>query len=109
MWYSFPCIRIPEEISKAFYTFYYSDNKPEEFNIIINSGKMDDLLFMEFLKHYYPKLNATNLAPNLCDHIDFLLGGSIANQQRQGTARAAYFNEPNLVKSLMYSLQVFNH
>jgi hypothetical protein len=109
MWYSFPCIRIPEEIATAFYNFYMKENKPDKFNSIINSGKMDDLLFMEFLKHYYPKLNVINLAPNLCDHVDFLLGGSIANQQRQGTARAAYFNEPELVTSLMYKLQVFNH
>lgn len=83
MRYSFPCIRIPYEIAKysANWFFNYAMNE-NEYRIVINSGRQDDNMFKEALKDYREDVNIINLAPNLVEHIDYLIGGSLVNVQR---------------------------
>ena len=43
---------------------------------------------------------------NLIDHIDYLIGGSIVNKERQVTiTSAAYFQEPELIEQLKDKLE----
>jgi len=80
MWYSFPCIRIPDVIAKEFATWFYREcvYNPE-YRLWIQKKKYDDTLFRIFLEDFYPDMSVLNLAPNIVDHIDYLIGGSLIN------------------------------
>ena len=100
MWYSFPCLFIPGDIAEEFYNWFMQEEKNEEFKQMINTGKMDDLIFKEYLIKHHPDMKVTNISPNLVDHIDYMIGGSIANKARSKIARAKSFPDPELVKGL---------
>lgn len=101
IWFSFPCIRIPGNIAQSFYNWFMDEEiKSKDFADMIQTGKMDDLIFIEYLKKYYPDEPVTNIAPALVDHIDYLIGGSIANAQRQKIARATFFEDSQIVKDI---------
>lgn len=103
MWYSFPCIRILNKIGMEAADWFYSKaiNDPK-YSKIIESRKQDDYLFREFIieKNYA----GINLSPNLVDHIDYLIGGSIVNRERadkEGVqSMALYFEDKDLIDDL---------
>ena len=103
MWWSFPCIRIPNKIAKEMAVwadiYVWRDS---QFGFWIRRKKGDDLIFKVFVESYYPNEPVLNLAPNLVDHIDYLLGGSTVNKQRtQANVRSLYFDDTDLVNDLM--------
>jgi hypothetical protein len=103
MWYSFPCIRIPNDIMKEFaewYLKYFKNNVV--YKHIVRSGKHDDMVFRMFLESRYKEdeLTITNLRPNIVDHIDWLIGGSTINYHRDKPIRALYFEDEDLVDEL---------
>lgn len=100
MWFSFPCIRIPNQyarncaewvnkyiIGNFAYTKYWKD------------GKNDDWCFRQYLNEFHKTDKALNLAPNLVDHIDYLLGGG-SGGKRHRPVRALYWDDMDLVKEL---------
>lgn len=103
MWYSFPCIKIDNKLAREcanwFYKYAIKDPKYTEY---VSAGKFDDTIFREYCReHYIEKYIVYNLKPNLVDHIDYLIGGSIANSQRKDKiTAAAYFEEPERVEEL---------
>jgi hypothetical protein len=105
MWYSFPCIRIPNNIALEFVEWF---NKGKEFNFelkhMANRNKNDDLLFKYFLERYHMSANVILVNPNLVDHVDYLIGGSTVNQQRDKIVRSLYFEDLDLVDCLKESL-----
>lgn len=107
MWYSFPCIRIPNSLMQEFKNWYdtYMRNNPI-YRHVISSGKNDDMLFRMFLEANYENkpIKIINAAPNLVEHVDFLIGGSVANNNRVTKIQALYFEEPNLVEELKDAL-----
>lgn len=106
MWYSFPCMRIPNEIAIGCANWYYEyiKNNPV-YKYRVQDKKHDDEVFRDYLKLNRPKVKVTNLAPNLVDHIDYLLGGSMVNKQRGHEVRALSFNDLELVDKLKIDLQ----
>ena len=105
MWYSFPCIRLHSALTKEFAcwvdAYVWRDN---QFNFWVKHKKGDDFIFRIFIEDYYPHEHILNLVPNLVDHIDFLLGGTVVNPQRQmqgADVRSVYWEEPNIVNELM--------
>lgn len=107
MWWSFPCIRIPDEIARECGEWYYSFAKHyAKYWEWVDMGKCDDNMFREFLRRNYPNMPVLNLSPNLVDHVDWLIGGSLVNQYRNTTRiRAAYFNDGDLVDELSLKLE----
>lgn len=106
MWWSFPCIRIPNRIADNFHKwvdiYVWRDN---QFGVYVRAKKYDDLIFKIFVENYYPKYEVTNLAPNLVDHVDYLLGGSLVNKQRADKmCRAIHFEQPQLADLLEMQL-----
>ena len=106
MWWSFPCIRIPNKIAKECATwadiYVWRDN---QYGFWIRHKKGDDVIFRVFMESYHPNDEVLNLAPNLVEHIDFLLGGSLVNKQRtMKNVRSGYFDEPELVNNLREEL-----
>ena len=97
MWFSFPCIRIPNKYAIECSIFVKE-------NIIGNpvyekfwkSGRNDDWAFRKFLEIKYPKCTAINLCPNLVDHIDYLIGGG-SGGKRKVIVNSQYFKDKYIV------------
>lgn len=105
MWYSFPCIRIPNDIAVACGEWFYKDVIHNyQYHQWVTAKKYDDSIFKIYMMDYTLEL-ATNLKPNLVDHIDFLIGGSVVNQTRSfSETRAQYFEDRYLVDELKEKL-----
>ena len=100
MWFSFPCIRIPNQYARdcaKWVDKYIIGNFAYE--KYWKSGKNDDWAFRQYLNEFHKDDKALNLAPNLVDHIDYLLGGG-SGGLRNRSARALYFNDIDLVQEL---------
>lgn len=106
MWWSFPCIRIPNKLAFQCGKWYYESVKySRKYSEWVRSRKFDDAVFKEFLELYYPDEKVLNLTPNLVDHIDFLIGGTVVNKLRQEQqTRSAYFEDLDLVDKLAKEL-----
>lgn len=111
LWYSFPCIRIPDEIAGECATWFFEDaskRNDSKFRTRIIRNKHDDDFFQFFLLEKYPKMTITNLKPNLTDHIDYMIGGSIVNSDRNKKVnRSAYFEDAYLVERLEKELKAY--
>lgn len=107
MWYSFPCIYINNKIAKDcadwFFQFAVYRNEYKE---MIEQKKYADFMFKKFLKMYHADLKCFNVNPNLVDHIDYLIGGSVANSNRDiKQVRAYYWKEQSVIQQLQQVLQ----
>ena len=104
MWYSFPCIIYSNKLAKEFYDwcneYLWGKNL---FKHWINRNRGDDYIFECFLKCDYQNELIYKVAPNLVEHVDFLLGGSVVNKQRnKPNVRSRYWSveEEPLIKDL---------
>jgi hypothetical protein len=108
MWYSFPCIRIHTSVTKSFADwvdiYVWRDN---QFHYYVKKKKGDDYIFRIYIENYLPKEKVLNLIPNLVEHVDFLLGGTTVNPERQAfgkDVRSMYWEEPELTNKLREEL-----
>jgi hypothetical protein len=91
MWYSFPCIYISKLCGQEF--IKWLDDNSMKYTAWINTGKHDDTLFRTFMLDTDDKL-IYNVSPNLVDHVDTYVGGSIVNPIRDNKEVVSlYFNE----------------
>lgn len=111
MWYSFPCIRIPDPIAGECADWFFNDvvyRKKEPFVSHMKANKFDDDFFWSFLKEKYPSMDIINLVPSLVDHVDYLIGGSLVNRARSyvdSQCRAVYWRDIGLVEQLERDLK----
>ena len=96
-WLSFPCIRIPNLYAKQLAEWYYGDVIPNgRYKEWVAEGKNDDAMWKKFMCETHPNENCFNFIPNVVDHVDYLIGGSIANTQREpDDIRTGYWFEDN--------------
>lgn len=107
LWYSFCCIRIPNSIAKECADWWHTVgmHDGELIRTCVNDKKNDDYMFRTFLFNYHKELSVRNLAPNLVDHIDYMLGGSIINKGRKGRIVSSLFwEEQDLLEDLSKKL-----
>ena len=103
MWWSFQCIQIPNDLAKECSEWFYKDavfRDNEEIVKRIAGGKSDDWMFRKFIIECHPNVVIVNYEPNLVDHIDYLLGGSIINSARNKNHTSAYFKDKDLIQIL---------
>lgn len=109
MWYSFQCMRIPNHIAHHFYKWYHDKMEEQEFFVWAKT-KHDDFIFHKFMERYYMNDSVLNLAPNIVDHIDYLLGGSVINAIRGDmNVRSIYWDEDDTIMELMTKLKEVKH
>lgn len=100
MWFSFPCILIPNQYARECSEWVDQEIIGNEvYEKYWKDGKNDDWCFRQYLNLYHKNDTAINLAPNLVDHIDYLLGGG-SGGPRKREVRAKYFSDIELVKEL---------
>lgn len=105
MWYSFPCIRIPNHILKEFIDWLKTSVTQTKYKAYIEANKFDDTLFRIFMLSHYADMIVHNLYPNIVDNVDYLLGGSLINYQRTDSPNSLYFVEPELIEELKRKMQ----
>lgn len=106
MWFSFPCIRIPNDIAIACANWvfeYIMGNRV--YTGWWQNGVNDDLIFKQYLKDYHKNMLVWNLNPNIVDHVDYLIGGSVNGTQRNNVLRSDYWQDEYLVTELESKLK----
>lgn len=105
MWYSFQCIQIPNQYARQFVSWVSKKyaNNDSKYWLQITNNMYDDYLFKAFMKEQYPNKQILNVVPNLVNHIDYLIGGSILSSNSISRV-SAYWNEPELIDDLRCKL-----
>lgn len=103
-WYSFPCIRIPNRTALKCGEYFFNvvmKSRKQEHKKFIRNKKYDDSLFKEYVRIFEPNIKVTNLAPNIVDHIDYLIGGTVVNYGRAlSNVSSVFWNEPERTEAL---------
>lgn len=100
MWFSFPCIRIPNKWARECGKWVQSDiiGNPV-YKRYWEKGVNDDWAFRLYLSTFHKDCVALNIMPNLVDHIDYLIGGG-SGGTRKKPCRSQYFTDGYLVDEL---------
>lgn len=110
MWFSFPCIRIPNAIASncGNWVLKYMVNNPV-YKEWTEKGVNDDLLFRQYVLEKHKDMEVLNIAPNLIDHIDYLIGGTVNSNARQVVKiRSVLWEDEYLVRELEQKLKTDN-
>lgn len=110
-WHSFQCVRIPDGFARGCAQWVASGEwKTESLDPdlpgLLEANVGADSVFREFLQCRHGAETVTNARPNLVEHIDRLLGGSIANQWRGYWARSSAWDDEDLVEELRRQLKI---
>ena len=106
-WIGFPCVRIPDAHARAFADWVEAGGIGDRADKLIAANKGDDWLFHEFLRRERRGEKVRNLAPNLVEHVDWLIGGSVTNADRAEQPRSALWNEPEAVDRLAVAIEQY--
>lgn len=106
MWFSFLCIHIPNSTAKkcATWVLRYIIGNPI-YKEWWENGKNDDMLFRKFIEQYYKDIMVLNLNPNIVDHIDYLIGGTVNSSKRGKQIRSKLWEDNKAVQELEKKLQ----
>lgn len=102
-WYSFQCMRIPNVLAIDFVR-WIDTVAPQipEYKAWIETNKCDDSLFQAYCRQkHFPM---TLLDPNIVNHVDYLIGGSIINIGREVIVSNRW-REPELIDKLREELK----
>ena len=108
MWWSFPCIRIPNCILENFVSWANINLWQSQYfreNVMRNIA--DDLVFREWLYDNYAMVYETNLAPNLVNHIDYLIDGSTVYKARNKDVTSIFWTDTELLDELKQKIEMF--
>lgn len=100
-WMSFSCCYIPNRYIYGFVDWFYSDVlQTGKYAQKVQAGLYDDFFFWQYMKIKHKTDTILNVVPNLVQHVDYLLGGSVANAKKHMRKPACYWTEPEREKEL---------
>ena len=103
--YSFPCIRIPNDIAGDFAEWFLTDARYRDpFQRWVSEKKYVDAFFLHFLKERYTDGSIYMMKPSIVEHVDWLLGGSTINKWRDHICRATYWDDEETIEDLKRQL-----
>ena len=108
LWHSFQCVRIPDDMARDFVKWVETAKHSSWADIQIKRNQGDDFIFREYFQTVHGRETARNIAPNMVDHVDFMIGGSIVNQWRGHPTRADLWEDEDLVEQLEAQLKSMN-
>ena len=107
-WYSFQCIRIPNDIARGCADWFYGiGSKYDKVRECISTGKGDDAVWRIYIQNYYKDIRVTNLNPNIVEHVDELMGGSVTSPERAVWRRSAFWEEPERIEELKERIEAY--
>lgn len=106
-WNSFQCVRIPNEYAHEAVAWFKSGAAEliADLAILIKLNKGDDTLFREFFLEKHGRETAVNLAPNLVNHIDYMIGGPVTNHWRSFIAGSDIWENSSILYELHQKLK----
>lgn len=105
MGYSFPCIRIPNDIAGEFVQWFRDIAMfREKYQQWIEEKKHVDSLFRDFIRETHPDGYVYNFRPSIAEHVDWLIGGSTINKWRLNICRATYWEDEYIINELREKL-----
>lgn len=107
MWHSFQCVRIPNNYARECVEWVRSGEAAKwgEPAILLKLNKGDDTIFRHFLIDRHGRETVTNLAPNIVNHIDYMIGGSAINQWRGHLAMSDLWEDSSIISKLKQQLE----
>ena len=104
-WHSFQCVRIPDAYARECAAWVRSeqwkkDSPNPELYVVWNRNNGDDTFFHEYMSCWHGREMVTNVKPNLVEHVDWIIGGSIISKYRGFFARAHYWDDDELIEQL---------
>ena len=109
MWNGFQCLRIPNELAHEFSQWFYTDAQHREgdYQRFVREKKYDDTFFRDFMLERHKDMQVMNLVPNIADHVDYIIGGSVINVGRQKLVyRSAFWEDEDLVENLAEAVRL---
>lgn len=113
-WHSFQCIYIRNDLARECADWVRSgrwiESPNNELPVLHRAGKGDDTMFREFMLCRHPELPAYNFAPNLVEHIDWLIGGSTlktSGKWYHDLPRSAIWQDEDMVTDLKARLKAW--
>ena len=103
LWWSFPCIRIPNKDLQEFLdwvkVWVWRDH---QFDFCTKQNKGDDYIWKVWVTSFRANQMMYGCLPTLVEHVDYLIGGSEANPQRSASVntRSWDWQEEDLVCEL---------
>lgn len=110
MWYSFPCINISTELTTEFAKWANTNLwQSQHFKEAVKRNNCDDLIFREWLYDTHGKTEEINLAPNVINHVDKMIGGSMCNKQRDPNkdTMSIFWDEDDVIANLEKELKIY--
>lgn len=105
MWFSFPCIRIPNRIARGCADYFRREiAKDPQYEHWIRAKRYDDTIFSIYVTFYHSREQILNLVPNIVAHVDYLIGGTAANETTRKVDNP-YFDEPERIAELKEKLK----
>lgn len=100
-WFSFLCIRIPNRLARQCAIWVARDiiGNPV-YREYWEKGVNDDWMFRMFINSHYKDMTTINLKPNIVDHIDYLIGGTVNSNARTTEIRSKLWEDEYLVQEL---------
>lgn len=106
-WHSFQCICIPNRFAKEFAEWFRYHTKNTFYLMPFTvEGKMDDTNFRIFLQDKHPDHPCWNIAPNIVEHVDYLIGGTVLHGRRPPRT-SAYWSDSERIRDLSRSLDKY--
>lgn len=100
-WHSFQCVRIPDAYARDCADWLHGAGKNHVcYPLWVSSGKMDDSAFRAWLIERHGRETVENIKPCLVEHVDWIVGGSVLHPWRGFLARAAFWEDEDLVREL---------
>lgn len=100
MWFSFPCIRIPNRIARGCAEYFRRVIVPDpQYAGWISAKRYDDTIFSVYMSFMQSREKVLNLVPNVVAHVDYLIGGTSCNATTR-QVREMYFDEPERIEEL---------
>lgn len=92
-WHSFQCVRIPDEWARAFALWFETDARHrQEHRWMVADNRYDDYFFRLWLEEAHARDMIYNASPNLVDHVDWIIGGSVLSPWRGFIANAHFWS-----------------
>ena len=96
MWNGFQIVRIPDRLAGEFADWMQTVGRTRpELRRWVQTNKGDDSCFRAFCLDRHRADTVFNVAPNLADHVDFLIGGTVINPARPVQYNRAYYWDEN--------------
>lgn len=113
LWYSFQCIRIPDKLAGDCARWFYNQAsiRPQsKYRVRIQARKHDDDFFRFYLLETHANMKIRNLYPNIVNHIDYMIGGTLINAGRPREVNGAvYWEDESILVDLRNRINAYKH